>query len=352
MDDAHTATCGLSMHGSSVCTAAYVGSAISILLSVVMMALQVGCWCPCARIDSHRKCTCVICHAALAPGAQLALQTPPLCAVRRCGWARGAARLLRAHPVLSWLLLVASIWCCRHIGTGRRRPLAAGVGALPCRWAALPPCSSQCPLCMRVAARNACFHASPRPSCWFPPPHSPPAAVVGMSWALMCLFIVSFFLSSASASAAARERAALEEKLAGPAPGSKHPHHAEVRRPGGQAAGSAADTDPWMARSLLSRRQEQPPSPVFFSSPLSLCGRGSGWPWAGWRIACCCILQRPNLDTESSAAALPTCPAGDPVGNQAGSRQALQPAAGLAAVLPLQVFRTLLRQQRLWCVRV
>lgn len=177
-------------------------------------------------------------------------------------------------------------------------------------------------------------HAHPAGS---PPPHSLPAAVVGMSWGLMCLFIVSFFLSSASASAAARERAALEEKLAGPAPGSKHPHHAEVRRPGGQAAGSAADTDPWMARSLLSRQQEQPPSPVFFSSPLSLCGRGSGWPWAGWRIACCCILQRPVLDTESSAAALPSSPAGDPVGNQAGSRQALQPAAGLAAVLPLQV---------------
>ena len=113
-------------------------------------------------------------------------------------------------------------------------------------------------LCMRVLARNACHHASSSTSCWCPPHHSPPAAVVGMSWGLMVLFIISFFLSSASASAAARERAALEEKLAGPAPGSKHPHHAEVRRPGGQAAGSAADTDPWMARSLLSRRQEQP----------------------------------------------------------------------------------------------
>lgn len=44
VDDAHTATCGLSMHGSSVCTAAYVGTAVSILLSVVMMALQVGCF--------------------------------------------------------------------------------------------------------------------------------------------------------------------------------------------------------------------------------------------------------------------------------------------------------------------
>ena len=41
-DDAHTATCGLSMHGSSVCTAAFVGTAVSVVLSLLMMAMQVG----------------------------------------------------------------------------------------------------------------------------------------------------------------------------------------------------------------------------------------------------------------------------------------------------------------------
>ncbi|KAI7839426.1 hypothetical protein COHA_006827 [Chlorella ohadii] len=145
VDDAHTATCGLSMHGSSVCTAAFVGTAVSVVLSLLMMAMQ------CAAVDGR------------------------------------AERLAFCGPILS---AIGFFWW-----------LAYGAAA--------------------TSAQAGASH-------WQTELATYRAAVVGMSWGLMCLFIVSFFLSSASASAAARERAALEEKLAGPAPSSKHPHHAEL----------------------------------------------------------------------------------------------------------------------------
>ena len=55
------------------------------------------------------------------------------------------------------------------------------------------------------------------------------AAVVVLSWVLMCLFIASFFLSAAAASAAARARVKLEETLAGPSAAMSHHHSIEEK---------------------------------------------------------------------------------------------------------------------------
>ena len=107
LDDMHTTSCGLSMRGSSICTAAYLAAAVTCVLSLLMIAMQVGglragvvrgCG---RRPDAVRAGQVLAVRPAESPTPP-ALPLPPRCrSLAQCATMEGRVGLGFCGPILS-----------------------------------------------------------------------------------------------------------------------------------------------------------------------------------------------------------------------------------------------------------
>ena len=213
-DSDYTASCGLSMVSSSVCIAGYVTTAVTIVLCLVLIGMQV-CGC-CGGVcggwgTQQRVCAVGAATDSDSPHTAAASRTPYARTVRR-GRRAHALRLCPSAPQPARVHMVAVLRGRRHVGRQHRQPLGLHADQLQDGWAA------------RMRGRGALHTAhgrrrgrgpssASRPSrrgCAFLPPA---AAVEAMSWCTMALFIASFLVSAMTVSAAAREAAKLSATL-------------------------------------------------------------------------------------------------------------------------------------------
>lgn len=242
--DGHSVSCALSMKSASACTAAYISATASILLSVLLVAMQV-------RSAPLQPATCKRClpmpASAVRDGLSILgfatlpllcsrlLHVPhPLCgcpcsAHLQCATAEGRVGMSFCGPMLSvvgffwWIAFAASAtsaasgaahWdepgsSLSQYRTGGAAPACAAAAAAAVEWLNSAGCNGR-------HRMHAVRRSVPRPAalarCLSLTPSAPAhAGVLAISWACAALFMVSFFVSAAAAAAAARARSKQSE---------------------------------------------------------------------------------------------------------------------------------------------
>lgn len=186
VDGVHTASCGLSMHGS-VCTAAFVGTAVSTLVSLLIIAMQVGQTQYNLLAVNYPFMLPRSLHAS-QPAFQCPSSLPSRCCRTQCATAGGRAeRLAFCGPILSsvgffWWLAYGAAATSAQAGADHWQtelaPYRAGVcmfwGGIRRRCIPAWAYRLLCPLCLTSGAHTQTCPRMPASLLMPLPPRPPP----------------------------------------------------------------------------------------------------------------------------------------------------------------------------------